>query len=60
MTAVGNRSSSGAAAGPGEDAFCRVMSPTASSGQGTSHDSEHHFLQELIIFVFQGMSGPAL
>lgn len=29
-----------------------AVSPNAMLGQGMSHDSEHNFLQELVLFVF--------
>lgn len=41
-----------------EERFLPMVSPT--SGQGMPRDSEHHFLQQFMVFVFQGMSGPAL
>lgn len=55
---VGSGSSSGAgrASPPAEGASSRAVSPNARLGQGTSHDSEHRLLQELVLFVFQGTS----
>lgn len=60
--AVGSGSSSGAGctSHSGEDASSRVVSTNILLGQGMFHDSKHNFLQELVLFVFQGMSCPAL